>query len=283
MQKIITCIDGSVFADDVCNAGIWAANVLERPILFLHTLQKERSLDSLDYAGASGIGQRADLLDEVVQLEARRHKLVLQLATEMLKDAEAKAQEQGCAQVHRSVREGTFIDVMEQVGEEAHLIVLGRSGETYDKSFGSLGTHIEQVVRRVQNPLFIANKNFAPPQSFMLAYDGRKTSDDMVDRAIAMGLLQGMDCHLVTVRSIRPQQQEKFKAAEERLHEAGFNVTPAFLEGAIYEALMAYQQHNNVEMLVMGAFGGSKIRQVFMGSNTMKVVENTMLPLLIMR
>src|SRR5699024_2459492 len=283
MQKIITCIDGSVFAEDVCNAGRWAAKRLERPILFLHTLQKERPLDSLDYAGASGISEREALLDEVMQLEAKRHKLVLQLATGMLKDAEAKAQEQGCGSVHRSVRDGAFVDVMEQIEPEAHLLVVGRSGETYDKSFRSLGAHIEQVMRRVQKPLLIANRGFTAPQSFMLAYDGRKTSDDMVERVVADGLLQGLDCHLVTVRSIRPQQQEKFKAAEGRLQAAGFRVTAAFLEGGIFDALVAYQQHNQVDMLVMGAFGGSKIRQVFMGSNTMKVVENTDLPLLIVR
>src|SRR5699024_2173407 len=115
------------------------------------------------------------------------------------------------------------------------------------------------------------------------AYDGRKTSDDMGERVVGDGLLQGLDCHLVTVRGIRPQQQEKCNAAEGRLQAAGVRVTAALLEGGFVARLVAYQQHNQVDMLVMGAFGGSKIRQVFMGSNTMKVVENTDLPLLIVR
>lgn len=283
MRKVITCIDGSVFADDVCNAGIWAAKRLASPLLFLHTVQKEKWADSLEYAGASGMKDREELLNEVVQLEAKRHKLVLQLATDMLKEAEAKAAEQQCENVSRSVREGALVEVLDTLEPEASLFVVGRSGETYDKSFSALGSQIEHLVRQVQTPLLIANKDFTPPQSFMLAYDGRKTTDSIVDRIISSSLLNGMDCHLVTVRTIRPQQQEKFKAAERRLQDSGFNVIPVWLEGDIFTALMAYQKNNDVGMLVMGAFGGSKIRQVFMGSNTMKVMENTALPLLVVR
>jgi nucleotide-binding universal stress UspA family protein len=46
---------------------------------------------------------------------------------------------------------------------------------------------------------------------------------------------------------------------------------------------MDYKTKNNVEMLVMGAFYRSKLAQAFLGSNTLKMIESTHLPLLVLR
>tara|TARA_R110000823_G_scaffold174913_1_gene307496 strand:+ start:156 stop:344 length:189 start_codon:yes stop_codon:yes gene_type:complete len=61
------------------------------------------------------------------------------------------------------------------------------------------------------------------------------------------------------------------------------NVIPALLEGDINEQLTRYQQEQNIELIVMGAFGHSRLRQFFVGSNTLKMLENTEVPLIIMR
>ena len=67
------------------------------------------------------------------------------------------------------------------------------------------------------------------------------------------------------------------------LTENGFDVKSSMLEGNIYDSLMEYKIKSSVDMLVMGAFSHSKIAHVFLGSNTLKMIENTNLPLVILR
>ncbi len=56
-----------------------------------------------------------------------------------------------------------------------------------------------------------------------------------------------------------------------------------YLEGDIFKQLITYQQENTVDMLVMGAFSGSRIRQFFIGSNTLKMLEISDIPILVVK
>ena len=76
---------------------------------------------------------------------------------------------------------------------------------------------------------------------------------------------------------------DKFKHTAAMLAASGFEVRSSFLEGNIFNSLMAYKAENAVGMLVMGAFSHSKLAYAFLGSNTLKMIESTHLPLVILR
>ena len=117
----------------------------------------------------------------------------------------------------------------------------------------------------------------------MLAYDGRETADKAVQRIIQGGLLQGMTCHLVTIKNTEQAQQQKFEQAKTRLEQEGFSVIATYLEGDISTSLMDYKQQHDIELVVMGAFAHSKMRNFFLGSNTMRMIENCRVPLIVLR
>ncbi|RTR28273.1 universal stress protein, partial [Shewanella atlantica] len=52
-----------------------------------------------------------------------------------------------------------------------------------------------------------------------------------------------------------------FDQAAMRLREAEVSVSENILSGRVDEALLNYQQEQQLEMIVMGAFGHSKLRQ----------------------
>nr|WP_194687916.1 universal stress protein [Vibrio sp. S17_S38] len=90
-------------------------------------------------------------------------------------------------------------------------------------------------------------------------------------------------CHLVTIKNGQNDLADKFKQTEALLIENGFEVKSQFLEGNVFDSLMDYKRDHEVDMLVMGAFSHSKLAQIFLGSNTLKMLEHTHLPLLIIR
>lgn len=283
MNKIITCIDGSSIADAVCTAACWAAKKLDKTLMLLHAIEKNTLLEHEDYSGAIGLGARSSLLAQMAALDEQRSKLTLALGKEHLEHAAELVIEQGCHSVEKVQRHGGIVEAIADMETEARLIVMGKSGLAHEGDFQGLGSHIERVIRQVHTPLLIANASFQAPQSFMLAYDGRETADKSVQRIIEGGLLQGLSCHLVSVKNNSSASEEKFKQTEALLTHSGFTVTARLLEGPVFETLMAYKLHSKVDLLVMGAFSHSKLASVFLGSNTLKMLEKSQLPMLVLR
>lgn len=282
MNKVITCVDGSAYSDAVCHAGIWAANKLNKVILFLHAIEKQNIAAAENLSGAIGLGARSSLLKEMALLDEKKSKLALEVGKEMLANAAQLAEQNGCEQIEKAQRHSDIVEAICDLESEARLIVIGRSGQGNKQDFKAIGSHIEQIIRQVHTPVLIANKDFSEPKSFMLAYDGRETADKAVSRIIEGGLLHNMTCHLVTVKNSQSALMDKFKQTETLLIDSGFDVKSSFLEGNIFNSLMDYKTNNDVEMLVMGAFSRSKLAQAFLGSNTLKMIEKTNLPLVIL-
>ena len=283
MQKIIACIDGSAMAQSVCDAAIWASRKLEKTVLFLHTIEKEQQHGADDLSGAIGLGASAALLEEMAALDQKRAELALQLGKNMLSAAAERAGEYGVSAVEQKQRHGDLLESLTDLEEEARIVVLGHSGEGHQGSFSALGSHVEQLIRQLHTPLLIVPKHFSTPKNFMLAYDGRDTADKAVQRIIRSDLLKGLPCHLVTVRNKVDDQMGRFERTKALLESEGFEVTARYLEGDIYDSLLGYKQQHDIDLMLIGAFAHSKIRQFFLGSNTLRMIESATKPMIVLR
>ncbi|MFT5806598.1 MAG: nucleotide-binding universal stress UspA family protein [Moritella dasanensis] len=283
VKKIIACIDGSKLAKAVSDTAIWASKRLTNGIVFLHAIDKKQQHGADDLTGSIGLGARSDLLNKMIELDAERGKIAIQLGNEMLGNAVDRANTAGLTDIEQIQRHGDFIEALVGLENDARLMVVGRSGNGHQGDFKALGSHIETLIRQVHTPIVIAPQDFVEPTNFMLAYDGRETADKAVQRIIEGGLLKGMTCHLVTIKNSEKTQQQKFELAQARLEKEGFNVIATYLEGDISVALMDYKQQHDIELVVMGAFAHSKVRSFFLGSNTMRMIENCRVPLIVLR
>ncbi|MFT4941699.1 MAG: nucleotide-binding universal stress UspA family protein [Paraglaciecola sp.] len=283
MKKIMTCVDGSAMTAAVTDAAIWASKKLDKPMCFLHTLEKEQQHGADDYSGAIGLGARTALLEEMTKLDEQRGKVALQLGKELLSTAAKKAENAGVKSVEMIQRHGDVVEAINDLQDKIRLIVIGRSGQGHDDNFKSLGSHIETLLRKASDPVLIVPAEFKQPASFMVAYDGRETADNALQKVIDGGLLYGLHCHLVSVKNNETHLNDKLDAAKKRLENEGFTVTASFIEGDIHQSLMAYKTTNNVDLVVMGAFAHSKLRQLFVGSNTIKMLEHCDVPLIVLR
>lgn len=283
MTKIITCVDGSAMTTAVTNAAIWASNKLTKPILFLHTIEKEQQHGADNYSGAIGLGARSALLQEMTKLDEQRGKLALKLGKELLQRVASEAQTSVVQQIESMQRHGGLADAIVDMEDKTRLIVIGRSGKGHEDNYSALGSNIETLLRKATHPVMIIPDTFTEPTSFMVAYDGRQTAENALQKVIDGGLLHGLHCHLVSVKNNEPDLKEKFLAAQQKLEDKGFSVTATFVEGNIFDALMEYKQKHDIGLIVMGAFGHSKLRQFFLGSNTMNMLERSKVPMVVLR
>jgi nucleotide-binding universal stress UspA family protein len=67
------------------------------------------------------------------------------------------------------------------------------------------------------------------------------------------------------------------------LKAAGFETKTAILAGETDTALIAYQQQQNIDLMIMGAYGHSRIRHLILGSTTTAMISKTTISLMVLR
>lgn len=282
-NQITACIDGSAISTAICDTASWASQVLDAPVRFLHVLEKSPSPAPEDLSGAIGLGSREHLLDELTELDERRNKLAIEHGKHILDSARQRAQDSGAREVTTGQRHDQLLDALLECEEETRLYVIGRLGEDHQIQKQVIGSHIENVVRAIHTPILMATGRFSAPSNYMLAYDGSETADRAIERISNSPLLLKLPGHVVMVGSDTPDHRQRLDRACELLADRGHNVQPHLLQGPVIETLMAFQQQHDVELKVMGAYGHSRIREFFVGSNTTRMLATSTVPVLILR
>lgn len=282
-EQIIASIDGSVGSLAVCEAAAWAAGRLERSVLLLHTLERRQQHGADNWSGSIGLGAQSDLLEEMARLDQERGRLALQYGKTLLGQAEDRLAAAGISDAATLLRHGDFVEALVELEGQARMMVVGKVGTDHAGEFTALGSHIETLIRQVHTSLLITGASFSPPERFMLAYDGRDIADRSLDRIIKSPLLRGLPCHLVMVGSDTADHHDKLQSASQRLVDEGYEVSPSLLSGNVTEALNQYQRDHDIGLLIMGAFSHSKVRRLFLGSNTVNMIQSSVAPLIILR
>ncbi|CEG54188.1 MULTISPECIES: universal stress protein [Stutzerimonas stutzeri subgroup] len=283
MTHVMACIDGSPQAAAVCDCSAWASKRLDAPLTLLHVLDRQQYPVSGDLSGIIGLGSREFLLQELATLDEKRAKLALEEGRMMLDSARQRAISAGVAQPECRQRHGDLVESLRDLQDETRLLVIGRQGEDSGDAIQHIGSQLENVIRTMQRPILVAPGDFSAPQSVMLAFDGSATSRKGVEMLAGSPLFKGMPIHLVMVAADTADNQAQLENARGVLTTAGFNVEIAIRAGEVEPTLHAYQAEHGIDLLVMGAYGHSRIRQFFVGSTTTNMIRTTSTPLLLLR
>ncbi|WP_278378202.1 universal stress protein [Stutzerimonas kunmingensis] len=283
MTHVMACIDRSPQAAAVCDCSAWASKRLDAPLTLLHVLDRQQYPVSGDLSGIIGLGSREFLLQELATLDEKRAKLALEKGRMMLDSARQRAISAGVAQPECRQRHGDLVESLRDLQDETRLLVIGRQGEDSGDAIQHIGSQLENVIRTMQRPILVAPGDFNEPQSVMLAFDGSATSRKGVEMLAGSPLFKGMPIHLVMVAADTADNQAQLENARGVLIAAGFNVEITIRAGEVEPTLHAYQAEHGIDLLVMGAYGHSRIRQFFVGSTTTNMIRTTSTPLLLLR
>ncbi|NAW67013.1 universal stress protein [Photobacterium halotolerans] len=281
-QYITACIDGQHYSKAVVELAAWTARRLDTSLKLLHVLDKDRYQADSQLSGTIGLGSREALLKELSELDEKRSRLEIQHSKALLNDLESLVTDTGVPSVVKQQLHGHLVETLLALEPEIRVLVLGKSGELHQQDAKAIGSQLESVVRAFSTHTLIANGDFSEPAEYLLAFDGSETSQKLVKKAIDTPLLKGMTCHLVMVEDA-DNKRDAFESAAETLSNAGINVTKVCLTGSVGSAILQYQQEKSIGMIVMGAYGHSKLRQFFVGSNTTRLLVDATVPMLLIR
>jgi nucleotide-binding universal stress UspA family protein len=288
MTNIVACIDGSNTTPAVCDFASWASLRVDAPLKFLHILDKNEFAKSQhlggNISGSIGLGSREALLQELTELDEKRGKIALQHGHMLLDYAKSRAQEAGIKEPICRQRHGDLVDTLIEMEKDIRLLVMGKQGSMGDSIGDHVGNNLERVVRTMHRPILVAPPTFKAPQNIMIAFDGSDTTRKGIEMVANSDLFKGLPCHIVMVNNDIKDVSELLAWARTTLETAGFDVTTNEISGEVKQALCDYRDEHDIGMVVMGAYGHSKIRQFFVGSTTTKMVQHaTDIPLLLLR
>ncbi|QDH69730.1 universal stress protein [Marilutibacter alkalisoli] len=278
--RVLAALDPSTYADSVADHAGWAASRVGAPLVLLHTLDRDNVGSSKDLSGNLALGSREALLEQLATIDAERAKLAQEQGRALLAHAAEHVAERFGLQAETRLRHGALVDTLLDAEEEVRLFVVGKRGEHADFARGHLGSNLERVVRAVHRPVLVASRAFKPVQRFMIAFDGSATTRKCVEMVIASPLLKGLPGVLLAAGDSAPAGMDE---AAGKLREAGFDIQAVVAPGNPDAVIAAQVTGHGIDLLVMGAYGHSKIRQLIVGSTTTQVLRSCTIPVLLLR
>jgi len=281
--KVLACIDDSRYAESVCDYAAWGAQRMDAPLSLLHVLDKPDRVETHNLSGNIGIRAQEHLLKELADLDEKRARIGMEQGKHMLRAASEHVTAKGIQRVESRQRHGDLVETLAELQPEIRMLVMGKRGADTESAHGHIGSHLESVIRTLQKPILVAQQSFSPPERIMIAYDGSATARKGVQMIADSPLFRGIPANLVLVGADSDTNQKQLREGCAILEQAGFNVTPALINGDAETALSNYQQEAGIDLLVMGAYGHSRIRHMIVGSTTTAMLRKTRISLMVLR
>ncbi|WP_373479822.1 universal stress protein [Geminocystis sp.] len=287
MKNILLCTDGSSYAENIYKYGAWIAQKLDAEInvLSVTDIRTQQAISTGNLSGSIGLGASDELLQKLVELEHEKAKLNHQRAKLILKTAEEILKNEGITNIKLTHKTGFLVDSLQEFEQNADLIILGKRGENADFASTHLGANLDRIIRSSHKPCFVIPREFNPIDKVLIAYDGSVTGDKILKFLRENPLVNNLELHILTIAKagVENTYQDKLNQAVSQLKEAGFNTQSSLLQDDAEKVISNYITQNNINFLIMGAYGHSRIRHLIIGSTTVQLLRSTTIPVLLFR
>jgi nucleotide-binding universal stress UspA family protein len=279
IKSILVCTDGSENGDTACEYAADLAIKLNAKLAGLHVLDS-RMLEGPLLADISGwLGAQPF----TAQLDQFR-KLMEDKGAAVIEAFKAKAREKGL-DAEGSVKTGHPAQVILEEETRAELVVLGQNGEHADFGGDLIGSIVERVARHSLKPCLVTPLRHTPVSKILAAYDGSAHSSRALHEAIELAVAVHAPLVILTVAD-NFNRDEARAISEEGIKLARAHECPAanlVEEGDPARILLTRAEELGCNLLVVGAYGHSRIREMILGSTTTTLLTESHLPLMLVR
>lgn len=282
--KVMACLDDSVYTDSVVDHAAWASQRLGADLVCLHVLDRQPARPvKADYSGNIGIDTRTELLEELAEIDAQRGRIAMRQGRALLEQVRERATAAGALNADSLQRHGPLAEALVELETDVRLFVIGKRGEEADFNKGHLGANLERSIRSVHRPLLVTSRKFRPVSRFAIAFDGSATTRKCVEMVCMSPLLKGLECHLIVAGSETSRLREGLDWASAKLEQAGYKAQLLIESGDAERVITEQIGQLEIDLLVMGAYGHSRIRHLIVGSTTTAVLRSCTIPVLLLR
>ena len=279
IQNILIPTDGSDYGKTAIAYGVYFARKLNAQLTGLHVVDIRliRGPVFTDISGSIGLPPYQEFLPAIESgLDAK--------ADVILQDFRGQCEAAG---VHPETLKVTGVideTIIEEGSKCCDWILLAQRGEHFHIDGGAiLGSTAQSVVRRSGKPVLVTPEHFREIKSMAVAYDGSAPAHKALKLAAELSKQTAWPLSVVMVTADRASEENISKKAEALLSDFKMDSAATILKGKEDKALLQFIREGTVELLVMGAYGHNRLRELLVGSTTSSVIRKSTIPVLLTR
>lgn len=277
-NRILVPTDGSESASAAAGYAIQLATAFDSTIVALHVVD----VRLIEGPVLQTIGSMWGDIPLPVRQEGVTRTL-RERGTALLESLVGRAQEADLP-IESALETGIASEVIVDRARGVDLVVMGRRGEYADFGTHAVGATVAAVARRSPRPVLVCPRGSDALMRPLVAYDGSDHATRALEIAVEYAETRGCPLHVVCVREELEEARRTLGEACDYARGHAVDPTPLPKEGdAVADRILEAAGDIEADLLVMGSFRKSRLKQFLLGSTTETVLETFTHPILLYR
>jgi nucleotide-binding universal stress UspA family protein len=279
MSYVLCCVDGKNYSQSACDYAVLISNNMNLPLKFLNIVEHSSKSDILDLSGNIKLGEKDDILEQRAQEEAIKSKIAIKEGKELLVTLKKRAlitcaNEITLIQIHGDVLENILA-----FQNETAVLVIGISSHENHK----IGDNVKEIIREIKKPVLLVNSDFENPKKLLIAYNGSEKSKKFLIETSKKPIFKNVLRDIINVNNNKTYSEKLLNEAKEFYTKQEIQVETFALSGDIKTEILIHLGQNDCDILAMGAFSHSRIKEFIFGSLTSDILLQCKKPILLFR
>jgi nucleotide-binding universal stress UspA family protein len=188
-------------------------------------------------------------------------------------------------EVEMVLRTGHPIPVLIEEARKAELLILGQKGEHAEFVGEMMGSTVERVCRHTERPCLVTPAEFRPISRILVAYDGSGHAGKALQVAAELSVSISASIVMLSIdeKGDAKHARDIAEAGARLAQDHGAHVETLIVEGKAGPTLLQTAEEQGCNLIAMGAFGHSRIREFLIGSAATHVAARSHGPVLMAR
>ncbi len=261
-KSIMLAVDGSAYTDAVLAYGIDLAKKYTSHLWVL-TVADIRIFEWASAVGSDGfisIVPSGSYQDTSKQLLEEKSQKILDKCSDRLVASGVSFSGEKIA--------GAPVDIIAERAQIADLIILGQRGEFARWEKKALGATVEAVSRLIHKPLLIVKTAYKPIRKILVGYDGSNHANRALQHVAQLAENTPAEVMVICVNDDTELAQHFCKEAMTYLDHYKINAQCSVTGGHPDEQLTKAAVAGAYDLMAIGAYGRSRVREALLGSTT---------------
>lgn len=275
IKRILVTTDGSESAEIGVRYAIAVAKKQEASLLILHVTDIKLLEGPFlrDLTASLGAAPYVNYQGSISMLLDERGKTALLHARKL-------CEKQGL-ECETSLQTGVVPRVICENAELVDMIVMGRAGEHNQFLDGLIGSTTEAVVRRASVPVLVTGHDTPTNGDIVLAYDGSPQAKKALRVCADFATHNARKMRVLVVGG--EEDAALLEETRNYLQNRDINVEYTLRDGEPGAEIVSFAADCNAGIIIMGAYGHNKLRELVLGSTTSHTINHAPCPVLLIR
>jgi nucleotide-binding universal stress UspA family protein len=176
---------------------------------------------------------------------------------------------------------GSPVEIICDKARLSDLVIMGSRGEFGSWRDKMLGATLEATTRLCIKPIMVTEKDYKQITNILVSYDGSNNSNKALPWAGYLAKQFNVPLNVLTVNSDEESAKNTLKEATDYLSSYKLSkINTTIKSGEAEEKIVETCEETKADLILMGSYGHSRIREAILGSTTVQVMRKSSVPVM---